>query len=295
MAKKAKKANKRGLGKGPAAKGKKEICFTIMPFGGWFDTYYETIFLPAIEDAGLEPHRADDLYRPSTITQDIWTYTKRAKLILADLTGKNPNVFYELGMAHALAKPAILVTETLGDVPFDLRALRVIEYSKLDPDWGSALQTKIRKSIAEVLKSPAEAVLPAFLNVKDSTEKPTITKQEKDIVEIKQDLERLQRELQSRSRRVDSPPDRHAADGEDVDFALRQFRSGAPRSYVVSRLRSRRGLSPTLSKAIAELAFDEFDRERARRKGYTKREQEKAHAARKKGTDVTGGHSATPV
>src|SRR5216683_4448543 len=107
-----------------AAHKEKEICFTIMPFGGWLDDYYESIYCPAIEAAGLSPHRADDLFRPGTIVTDIWDYTKRAKLLLADLTGKNPNVFYELGLAHALKKPAILVAESMDDIPFDLRALR---------------------------------------------------------------------------------------------------------------------------------------------------------------------------
>jgi hypothetical protein len=60
-----------------------------MPFGHPFDTYYERIYKPAIEQAGLEPHRADDLYRPSTIVNDIWLYTTGSRLLLADLTGKN--------------------------------------------------------------------------------------------------------------------------------------------------------------------------------------------------------------
>ena len=72
-----------------------ETCFTIMPFGGGFDSYYESIYIPAIRAAGLEPCRADDLYRPSTIIHDIWSYTQSAKLVLADLSGKNANVFYE--------------------------------------------------------------------------------------------------------------------------------------------------------------------------------------------------------
>jgi hypothetical protein len=49
----------------------KQICFVIMPFGGWLDDYYETVYTPAIVRAGLEPHRADDLFRPSTIVNDI--------------------------------------------------------------------------------------------------------------------------------------------------------------------------------------------------------------------------------
>ena len=74
---------------------------------------------------------------------DIWDYTQRAKILLADLTGKNANVFYELGLAHAAGKPVILVTGSIDDVPFDLRALRVIEYDKNAPDWGKVLKGKL--------------------------------------------------------------------------------------------------------------------------------------------------------
>ncbi len=73
-----------------------DICFTIMPYGLWQDKYYVNVFKPAIEAAGLVPHRADDLYRPGAIINDIWMYTKQARIILADLSSKNPNVLYEL-------------------------------------------------------------------------------------------------------------------------------------------------------------------------------------------------------
>jgi hypothetical protein len=122
-----------------------------MPFGGWLDDYYTSIYCPAIEAAGLEPHRADDLFTPSTITNDIWAYTKKAKVVLADLTGKNPNVFYELGLAHALGRPAILISESLEDIPFDLRALRIILYDKNAPDWGRILKEKIESNSSGVL------------------------------------------------------------------------------------------------------------------------------------------------
>src|SRR5207237_6250655 len=115
VAKKSKKKavtkKKKSLVKQPS----RGTCFTIMPFGSWFDSYYETIYVPAIQSAALTPRRADDLYRPSAIVNDIWILTREATIILADLSGKNPNVFYELGLAHALAKPAILVTESMDD------------------------------------------------------------------------------------------------------------------------------------------------------------------------------------
>jgi hypothetical protein len=164
-----------------------------MPFGGWFDQYYERIYRPAVETAGLECRRADDLYRPSTIVSDIWTYTKHAKVILADLTEKNPNVLYELGLAHALAKPVVIVTASMDDIPFDLRALRIIQYDRKLPDWGEILRRAITLSIEEVLSSPLRAVLPAFLEVDDSAEQGPVLEYEKELLQLRQDVNLLRR------------------------------------------------------------------------------------------------------
>jgi hypothetical protein len=96
--------------KGEQETEERDLCFVIMPFGGWYDKYYQEIFQLAIEEAGLKSSRADSLYRSSPIVQDIWSYTKKAKVLLADLSTRNPNVFYELGLAHAIAKPVILAS-----------------------------------------------------------------------------------------------------------------------------------------------------------------------------------------
>lgn len=221
---------------GPTSPVAREVCFAIMPFGGWLDDYYETIYCPAIEAAGLEPHRADDLYRPSTIVHDIWAYTKKAQLLVADLSGKNPNVFYELGLAHALGKPAILVAESMDDIPFDLRALRIIIYDKNAPDWGNLLRTKIEASIKEVLKSPVSAVLPAFLEVKETVPRPTVTSHERDLIEMKQELDLLRREI--RSRDLIAPDDRAIDIGPSE--AIKRIESyvlhGMPERLIVNRL-----------------------------------------------------------
>lgn len=140
----------------------KGTCFTIMPFGGLFDTYYQEIYCPAIVDAGLKPVRADDLCRVGTIVKDIWFMAKEATIVLADLTGNNPNVFYELGWSHAIAKPVILLTDSIENLPFDLRALRVIKYDKNIPNWSDTLRAMITRAINETLVAPPEFVLPSF-------------------------------------------------------------------------------------------------------------------------------------
>jgi hypothetical protein len=174
----------------------KDICFVIMPFGGWFDSYYLDIYCPAITKAGFNHRRADDLYRPSNIVQDIWELTKKAKIILADLTNKNPNVFYELGLAHALAKPVIIITETIDDIPFDLRSLRIIHYDKNQPNWGAKLQSKIEKAIKETIESPNETIPTAFLETNRSDVNiPQISRHDKDLLEVKQEIESLKRQI----------------------------------------------------------------------------------------------------
>jgi len=176
---------------------KKDTCFIITPFSGWFDDYYDRIYRPAIEAGGLIATRADDLYRPGTIVNDIWKFTQDARIVLADLTHKNPNVFYELGLAHALAKPAILITESIDDVPFDLRSLRVLQYDKNRPDWGETLKHDITNAIEEVLKAPTEAVLPTFLHVKPEPKGVPLTEEAKAVLQLRQEIDALRREVVS--------------------------------------------------------------------------------------------------
>lgn len=180
-------------------------CFVIMPFGGWFDKYYNDIFFEAIKDSGLNAKRADDLYRSSPIINDIWEFTKNATVILADLTDKNPNVLYELGLAHAIQKPAILVTETIDDVPFDLRALRVIVYDKNESDWGDKLKVKITSSIKETIKSPLSRVLPTFLKVDESLSQK-VSFGQKEFLDLKNEVDLLKIKVSSTHKQIFTKP-----------------------------------------------------------------------------------------
>ena len=231
--------------------GPKGTCFTITPFGGWFDDYYTTIFVPAIEEAGLEACRADDLYRPSTIVADIWDYTNKARLVLADLSGKNPNVFYELGLAHALAKPAILVVESIDDVPFDLRALRVLQYDKNEASWGTVLHDKIVKSIREVLANPAQSVPSAFIEVEAKRGVPTVTEQEKELLAIRQELDLLRREV-----RVGAPSTEDLVYSPELAQSEieRLLSRGYPKAIIKHRLVRRGVPAAWLDQALREMS-----------------------------------------
>jgi hypothetical protein len=134
-------------------------CFVMQPFGGHLGTYYEAIFKPAIKQAGLNPVRADDeIFATGKIMDQVWRGIRQAKVLVAELTSKNPNVFYELGLAHALEKPVILVSSNQEDVPFDLRHIRAIFYDQHDPFWGPKLIDKIADNIKSALSNPEEAI-----------------------------------------------------------------------------------------------------------------------------------------
>jgi hypothetical protein len=121
-----------------------DTCFVMMPFGGWFDRYYQEIYVPAIKEAGLEPVRADELFSTGSVVEQIWEQITKAKVLLADLTDKNPNVFYELGLAHAAIKPVVFTAARIDDIPFDLRHLRVIVYETREPEWAPKLRRFVR-------------------------------------------------------------------------------------------------------------------------------------------------------
>lgn len=105
-----------------------DLCFVLTPFRDSLNEVYQDHIKPAVEEFGLRCLRADDIYAVSSIMEDIWEHICRARVLVAELTERNPNVFYELGIAHTIGKSVILITQSMVDVPFDLRHHRVIPY-----------------------------------------------------------------------------------------------------------------------------------------------------------------------
>lgn len=127
------------------------LCFVVMPFAEDLQAVFEEVIKPVAVELGLRCTRADDVFDNRPIMDDIWENIERARLIVADLTGRNPNVFYETGLAHAMGKEVVLLTQSLNDVPFDLRHLRCIVYS--DSVKGThKLTTDLRKTLGKVLE-----------------------------------------------------------------------------------------------------------------------------------------------
>jgi putative methionine-R-sulfoxide reductase with GAF domain len=134
----------------------KNFVFVLMPFREPFNKYYRTIIRPAIEDINLLSLRVDEIYGPTSISEDIWDNINRAKVVIAELSTRNPNVMYELGLSHGVGKPVIMMSQSIDDIPFDLRHLRCILYDTTEPEWASLLRNNLTESIKSVLAGKGE-------------------------------------------------------------------------------------------------------------------------------------------
>lgn len=122
-----------------------------MPFSReWSDEVYR-ILVSTCKAAGVQATRGDDLFTPTDILDDIWQAINAADFVIADITGRNPNVLYELGLAHALAKPVLILSRDAQDIPIDLSTRRVILYGHTEREWTAELAGKAAKAITDIL------------------------------------------------------------------------------------------------------------------------------------------------
>ncbi|MEI2774007.1 MAG: hypothetical protein V9G98_25935 [Candidatus Competibacter sp.] len=125
-----------------------ENSFVIMPFGApWSNRIYQQIKHVA-EEFGFNVYRADDIFSPTSIIEDIWESINSSSVVIADVTGANPNVYYELGIAHTIGKPVILLTQEISPIPFDTLGIRHIKYED-NVDGCNLLRISLQKFLQQ--------------------------------------------------------------------------------------------------------------------------------------------------
>ena len=174
--------------------------FIISPIGEpksdvriYFDKARRHIIDPIAAKKDYVTDRADKIPRPGRITKQIIERLREDDLVIADLTGKNPNVFYELAVRHAVGKPVILMAGIGEQIPFDVAAQRVISYD-LDPDNIEEAKSELMRQISAVesdkfiVDSPIE--VPISL---ERMEKPGDKEQQEIIAILRNQSEQLRR------------------------------------------------------------------------------------------------------
>jgi hypothetical protein len=154
----------------------KQFVFVLMPFTAEFDDVYSLGIKAACQEAGAYSERVDEQFFGGSILERIYNQISKADIIIADMSGKNPNVFYEVGYAHALGKQVVLLTQRADDIPFDLKHFPHIVYGgKI-----TMLKSELTKRIAWLVQHPkasiakAEPVLEVFVDGVPLVNCPTI-------------------------------------------------------------------------------------------------------------------------
>lgn len=129
-----------------------KLVSVMMPFDVAFGPVYAAIKESCVS-AELDCKRVDDLWEDSVVIQDVFSLIWRSRIVVVDFTRRNPNVFYETGIAHTLGKPVVPIAQNEDDVPFDLRHHRFVRYL----NNGEGLQNLIQK-LASRLRTLTGAV-----------------------------------------------------------------------------------------------------------------------------------------
>lgn len=132
----------------------KPFAFVLMPFDEAFEDVYKLGIKPACQTAGAYCERVDEQIFDERILDRIYNQIAKADLVIADMTGRNANVFYEVGYAHALGKLTILLTQNADDIPFDLKHFPHIVYgAKI-----SVLQGELAKRVKHYVDNPPSKI-----------------------------------------------------------------------------------------------------------------------------------------
>lgn len=129
-------------------------CFVISPIGEEgseirkrADKVFKYIISPVCEECEFEAIRVDKVNQADAITQTIIDYLNNSELVIADITGHNPNAFYEMGYRASTGKPMIYLKEKDEKIPFDIAGIRTFDYDLSDLDSVAEVKTRLIKTI----------------------------------------------------------------------------------------------------------------------------------------------------
>jgi hypothetical protein len=128
-------------------------AFIAMQFSEPFNEMYRDAIAPLVAEVGYNPIRVDDVSHPGIILNDIWLQLTEASLVIAEITEANPKVYYEVGVAYALRKPAVLLAQRGTKLPFDLGPHRCIFYDNTIPGRAKLLDA-LRSSLTAIVGVP---------------------------------------------------------------------------------------------------------------------------------------------
>lgn len=166
--------------------------FVIMPFAKEFDDIYQLGIKETAKSENVIAYRLDEELFNEGMLEKIYKEIENADFIIADLTNKNANVFYELGYAHALGKLTILLTKESSDIPFDLKHKRHIIYGNSITHLQEQLKKNIKWAKSEIVQNKK---IPLEVDIKTTGELFTTDEYAEAILDFKIDIENISNNL----------------------------------------------------------------------------------------------------
>jgi hypothetical protein len=103
-------------------------CLYLGPFSELFETIYKNHVVPPLKNIGMLVTRADEIFSADVVIEDVWKEITSSSFVVADVSGRDPNVMYEIGLAHAVGRPVLMMSQSSNDIPFGLRHRRSVIY-----------------------------------------------------------------------------------------------------------------------------------------------------------------------
>ncbi len=179
-----------------------KTCFVIAPIGESgsetrkrSDLVLKYVVAPAAEQCGYKALRADQISEPGLITSQVIQHVIEDPLVVADLTERNPNVFYELAIRHALRKPLVQIIKKGEQIPFDVAGTRTIPIDHHDLDSVEETKAEIVRQIESFHRKPQDVETPIsvaielqILRQSDNPEQRSLAELVSAISDIKNDI-----------------------------------------------------------------------------------------------------------
>lgn len=192
---------------------KKQSCFVISPIGAEgsdirrrADQILRHVIGPAADSCGFEAVRADQISEPGLITTQVIQHIIDDPLVIADLTGSNPNVFYELAIRHAIRRPLVQIIQKDEKIPFDVAGMRTIPVDHRDLDSVQEAKAEIEKQIRAVLrKKPEEIESPISVSVELQALRHSDNPEERSLAEFVSAVADLRTDIAAVEKRLANP------------------------------------------------------------------------------------------
>ena len=191
---------------------RKKSCFVIAPIGDpdsetrkRSDQVLKHVIAPPVQDCGYEPTRADQISEPGMITSQVIQRIVDDDLVVADLTERNPNVFYELAIRHGIRKPLVQLIKKGEQIPFDVAGTRTVHVDHHDLDSVEEAKKEIVSQIRALESDSSQLETPISVSLDLQMLRQSDNPEQRSLADVLSAISELRSSVSSIEKRLDHP------------------------------------------------------------------------------------------